>query len=232
MKARLEGLGSVMPSTETSAPGAVAVTVKANDAAGATAVVTTTLPAATGAVAGTVVVIEVELLAAMVAATPPMVTVAPVSPVPLIVTRVFTEPEAGDTELMVGAAAGGGAFTVNAKVAAGVTLVVTTILPGPTDALLGTVVIICVPMLLPGLAGAPPIRTEVAPPKLAPLMVTVSPGAPLVGETLDMVGGEVETGGGVTPHPPVTILRAPPVKVTVTALAAVHVTPLTVVVCA
>ena len=169
-------------------------------------------PAATGAVAGTAVEIEVGLFKPTDAAMPPMVTVAPASPVPLIVTPVFIEPEAGDTELMVGAAAGGGAVTVKAMFAAGVTLVVTTIMPGLLVVLiaapLGTVVIICVPLLLPALAWTPPIRT-VAPPKLVPLMVTVSPGAPLVGKTLDMLGGEVGTGAGVTPHPPVWMMRPP-----------------------
>lgn len=217
---------------ETSPPGGVAVTVKADDALPAL-VVTTTFPAATGALAGTVVVIEVELLAPMVAATPPMVTAAPASPVPVIVTTVFIGAETGDTRLIAGAGAGGGAVTVNAIVAAGVTLVVTTILPTPTVALIGTLVNICVPLLFPAFAATPPMLT-VAPARFAPVMVTAVPGAPLATERLVMLGGNVGTGGGATapPHPPVWMLSAPALKVTVTTFVEVQVTPLTMVVCA
>ena len=200
----MEGLGRGMPSIETS-PATVAVTVKADETATPFAV-TTTFPAATGAVAGTVVVIEVELLAAMVAATPPMVTLAPVRPVPVMVTIVPTWPDAGETRVITG---GGGLLTVNGNVAAGETLVVTTMLPAPTVALPGTVVIICVPLLFAAFADAPPMVT-LAPARLAPLMWTAAPRAPLSTERLVMLGGEVGGGKTVTvPHPPVMILRAP-----------------------
>jgi len=76
-----------MPSTDTSAPWGIAVTVKSLELL-PDAVVTMSLPAPVGALAGTDVVIDVALLTVMFAATPPIVTVAPVNPDPLIVSTV------------------------------------------------------------------------------------------------------------------------------------------------
>ena len=113
-------------------------------------------------------------------------------------------------------------------------LVVTTTVPTPMFALLGTLVIICVPLLFPALAITPPIMT-VAPPKLVPNIVTGAFGVPLATDRLDMLGGCDGDGGGggvvmtVVPHPPVLILMLPFPNVTV---AAAHAAPLTLTVCA
>ena len=222
----MDGLGSVIPSIDMSAPTTAAVTVKADETDPPPAV-TTRFPEVTGALAGTVVVIVVALPVTTVAATPPMVTVAPVRPVPVIVTGVPTWPDVGERRVITGAAAGGGDATVNANDAAGATFVVTTTLPKPTIALLGTVVNICVPLLLIMFAAAPPIVTR-APAMFAPLMVTAEPDAPFDRERPVMSGGDV-VGGKTTavPHPPVLMFRAPPLKETETAWAALHVTPST-----
>jgi len=119
---------------------------------------------------------------------------------------------------------------VKAKVAAGATLVVTVMLVIPGVAL-GTVATICVLLLVKMLAFDAPKLTA-APLRLVPLMVMLSPGAPLLGVTLLMVGGDVAGGTGVVPQPPVLMFRAPPLYVTVTAFAAVQLTPLTVMGCA
>ena len=123
-----------------------------------------------------------------------------------------------------------GAVTVKAKVAAGATLVVTVMLVAP-NVVLGTVTNICVLLLVETLAFDAPKLTA-APLRLVPLMVMLSPGAPLLGDTLVMVGGDVAGGTGAVPHPPVLMFRAPPLYVTVTAFAAVQLTPLTVMGCA
>ena len=83
----LETAGRVMPSTDTSAPCGMAVTVKSLELL-PDAVVTMILPAPIAAPPGTDVVMDVALLAVMFAAAPPIVTVAPVKPVPAIVTTV------------------------------------------------------------------------------------------------------------------------------------------------
>ena len=80
-------LGRVIPSTDTSAPCGMAVTVKSRELL-PDEVMTTILPAPIAAPPGTDVVMDVALLAVMFAAAPPMVTVAPVKPVPVIVTTV------------------------------------------------------------------------------------------------------------------------------------------------
>jgi len=64
-------------------------------------------------------------------------------------------------------------------------------------------------------------------------MVMVSSGAPLLGDTLLMLGGDDGAGGAiVVPHPPVLMLSALPLYVMLTAFAAVQAMPLTVTVCA
>ena len=132
-------------------------------------------------------------------------------------------------ELIAGATTVG-AVTVNAKVAGGATLPVTVMLVAPGVAL-GTVTNICVLLLPVTVAFDAPKLTE-APVRLVPLIVMLSPGAPLLGDTLVIVGGDVGGGTGVVPHPPVLMFRAPPLYVTVTAFAAVQLTPLTVMGCA
>ena len=72
-------------------------------------VVTMMLPAPIDAVAGTLVVIEVALMLVIAATTPPMDTDAPVKFVPVTVMFVPTAPLDGDTEVIVGGVATGGA---------------------------------------------------------------------------------------------------------------------------
>lgn len=203
--------------------GGGASTVKAKEAAVKVGTVTTTLPAPTVAAAGTVAVITVPVFV-ILAAVPPMVTVAPLKPDPLMVTVEPTAPLAGDTVLIIGAVAGGGARTVKAKLAGARPATVTTTLPAPTVAADGTLVVIAEPVLPMTLAAAPPMVT-LAPFKLAPLMVTPTPGIPLPGETVEIVGGEA----GVPEHPAVLMLMVPAPKVTV---AEAHAAPLTLTVCA
>ena len=195
-------------------------------------VVTTTVAAETGTPDGTDVVIEFALLVEMIAAMPPNVTVAPARPDPVMVTTVPTVPVLGASKLIDGTAGGGGALTMNGTLDVPI-LVVTTTVPTPMFALLGTLVIICVPLLFPALAITPPIMT-VAPPRLAPIIVSGAFGVPLATDKLDMVGGSEGVGGGggvttVVPHPPVLILMLPFPNVTV---AAAHAAPLTLTVCA
>ena len=221
-------LGRVIPSTDTSAPGVTAITVKSLELL-PDAVVTTSLPAPTGAPPGTDVVMDVALLAVMFAATPPIVTLAPVNPVPLMVTTVPGGPVCTEVELITGGT-NVGAVTVNAIVAAGRTLPVTVMVVGPGVAL-GTVTKICV-LLLPVTLAFDAPKLTAAPLRFVPLIVMRSSGAPLLGETLVMVGGDVAGGTGVVPQPPVVMVRALPVYDTVTAFAA-QLTPFTdVVVCA
>lgn len=173
-------------------PTCAAVTVKAAEAAGVTAVVTTTLPAPTTAVAGTVAVIDVALFKVSVAVAPPIVTVAFVRPEPLMVTTLPIAPEAGETALMVG---GGGARTVKVDVAAVKPATVTTTLPGPTVAAAGTVAVIVFP-LMEKMAAAPPMVT-VAALNPVPLMVTTEPADPEAGDT-ELIAGAAGGGGAKT----------------------------------
>ena len=113
--------------------GGGASTVKPKDARGKAGTVTTTLPAPKVAAEGTVAVITVPVFVKLAAA-PPMVTAAPLKPDPLMVTVELLSPLAGDTELITGAVAGGGARTVKAKLAGVNPAAVTTTLPAPTAA--------------------------------------------------------------------------------------------------
>ena len=101
------------------------------------------------------------------------------------------------------------ASTVKADVAAGVTTVVTTTLPGPTTAVAGTVAVIDVALFSVTVAVAPPIVT-VAFVRPKPLMVTTLPAAPEAGETELIVGG----GGARTVK--ADVAAAKPVTVTTT----------------
>ena len=229
-KPNFDGVGNTLPSMLDSPP-TMAITVNVEDEVPAP-VVTTTGAADAGTPTGTDVVIKFALLVVMVAATPPIVTVAPVRPVPAIVTTVPTVPVLGVSELIDGIAGGGATLTINGALEVPI-LVVTATVPTPGFALLGTLVIICIPLLFPALAITPPIMT-VAPPKLVPNIVTGAFGVPLATDRLDMLGGCDGGGGGgvimtVVPHPPVLILMLPFPNVTV---AAAQAAPLTLTVCA
>lgn len=218
---------------DTSAPSAwtTAVTVKFIELL-PDDVETTMLATPAGTFAGTVVVMVVEVIPVMFAVTPPMLTPAPVNPDPVMVKAVPICPERGDTVLITGAGVADGAVTAKAKVKSGAMPVVTVMPALLLGRILGTFTTICVLLLVKTVALTPPILTW-APLKLRPLIVMVSFGAPLPGDTLLMVGGDVDGGAttDVVPHPPVLMLRAPPLYVTVTAFAAVQLTPLTVMGC-
>lgn len=174
------------PSTDMSAHAAVSggLTVNA-DGAEEVELVTTIVVCPAAALAGTLVEMEVALPAVIAAATPPMVTVAPLNPVPVMVTGVPAEPEAGVTAMILGA---GSARTVKAAVAGGNAPTVTT--TPPTEAAVavpGTLVVIVVPLLLVTVVLKPPIRT-VAPVREVPAMVTMVPAVPLDGDTDVMIG--------------------------------------------
>ena len=205
--------------------GGGARTVKADVAAVKPVTVTTTFPGPTVAKAGTVAVIVFPLME-KVAAAPPMVTVAPLNPVPLMVTTEPADPEAGDTELIAGAVGGGGAKTVKAAETGLKPATVTVRFPAPGVAEAGTLVLICVPLLLIDAAVATPPMVTLAPARFAPLMVTASFGKPLATERLEILGGWAT---GPPAHPAVLILIVPAPKVTV---AVEHAEPLTVTVCA
>ena len=137
----------------------------------------------------------------------PMVTLAPAKLVPEMVRAVPGVPLVTDRLLIVGGTVGA-ALTVKAADALGATPVLTTTPPPVAPA--GTLVNICVPLLLLTLADMPPIVT-LAPMRLAPLMVTGSPGKPLETERPEMVGGDA----AVPAHPAVLMLIDPAPKVTV-----------------
>src|SRR5437870_4542900 len=136
------------------------------------------------AVAGTVARIEVAEVTAKVAPTPLNVTdVAPVKFAPLIVTTVPTGPLAGEKLAIVG-----GFTTVNELALVAVPSGVVT-LSGPVVAPAGTVAWIAVSEVTAKLALTPSKVTDVAPLKLAPLIVTPVPTGPLPGAKLAIVGG-------------------------------------------
>ena len=233
---RLDGLGNVVPSIETSAPvtgGDTVVTVKSFELL-PDGVVTIILATPTGAPAGTAVVIVVDVIPVMLAATPPIVTVVtpePVNPDPVIVKTVPTGPERAETVLITGTTGvTGAAVTAKMKLASGDMPFVTVMPAALLAGTLGTATTSRVLLVAKTAAFVPPILTW-APVKLVPLMVMESPGAPLVGDTLLTVGGDAGGVTGVVPHPPVLMLRAPALNVTVTVFAA-QLTPLTVVTCA
>jgi len=109
--------------------------------------------------------------------------VAPVKLVPLIVTVVPTPPLVGEKLLIVGAG-----MTVKLLPLLAVPPEVVTLI-GPVEAPLGTVAAIEVDEFTVKLALVPLNRTAEAPVKLVPLIVTVVPTPPLVGEKLVIVGG-------------------------------------------
>ena len=111
--------------------------------------------------------------------------VAPVKFVPVIVTLVPTGPLVGAKLAMVG-----GFVTVKLLLLVAVPSGVVT-LRGPVVAPAGTVAEICVDELTVKVALVPLNLTDVAPVKFVPLIVTLVPTGPLVGEKLVMVGGLV-----------------------------------------
>ena len=80
--------------------------------------------------------------------------------------------------------------TKDAVAAAGLAAVPNTMLPTPTTAVAGTVVVMAVPapLMVNGVASAVPIFTEVTLESAVPLTVTVAPTSAAVGTTLVIVG--------------------------------------------
>jgi len=131
---------------------------------------------------GTVAVTCVSLTTVNAAALPLNATdvVAPRF-VPLIVTSVPTGPLVGVKPVMVGAAAGGDASTVNADADVAVPVPVVTAI-GPLVAPAGTVALICDALSIVKLAVDPLKVTDDASAKFEPVIVTVVPAVPLAGE--------------------------------------------------
>jgi hypothetical protein len=145
---------------------------------------TTTLPVV--APLGTVTLIDVAAQLVIDAATPLKVTVpwVDVNPVPVIVTAAPTAPEVTDRLVISGAAT-----TVKVFLLLAVPLTVTTMLP--VVAPVGTVVTIDVALQLVTVAVVPLNVTVLVlwvEPNPVPVIVTVAPTAPLVGERLVMLG--------------------------------------------
>src|SRR5437016_7677977 len=133
--------------------------------------------------AGTVAWIAVLEVTVKVALTPLKATaVAPVKFVPLIVTLVPTGPLPGAKLAMVG-----GLSTLNELALVAVPPGVVT-LSGPVVAPAGTVARIAVSEVTVKVALTPLKATAVAPLKLVPLIVTLVPTGPVVGERPAMVG--------------------------------------------
>ncbi len=137
---------------------------------------------------GTVAVICVEELTVNVVALVPLnfTALAPVRFAPVIVTVVPTGPLAGEKLVIDG---GGITVKLDALMAvppAVVTLIVPVVAPD------GTVAVICVSELTVKLDALVPLKfTAVAPVNAAPVMVTLVPIAPLVGEKLEIEGAVV-----------------------------------------
>ena len=142
--------------------------------------------------AGTVAVICVGESTVKTATTFLRVTeVVPVKFVPVMVTVVPTGPLVGKKPEIVGA--GAAVVTVNVPALVAVPPGVVT-LHFPLDAPAGTLVVIFVAELTVNDALVVPSLTAVAPLKFVPLIVTVVPTGPLVGEKLETVGA---AGGAV-----------------------------------
>ena len=158
--------------------------------------------------AGTVAVICVELLTVNAAALPFKVNaVAPVKFVPATMIEVPTGPLVGLNPVIVGA----GIVTVKfvAEVAVPPAVVTENV---PVVAPLGTLVVICVALFAVTTAVVPFNFTAVAAVRFVPVMVTVVPTGPLVGEKLVIVGDEA----AVVTVKFVVELALPPVVVTET----------------
>src|SRR5206468_562465 len=133
--------------------------------------------------AGTVAWIAVAEVTVKLALFPLNATaVAPVKPVPVIVTLVPTGPLVGEKLVIVGALTTVNELELVAVPPGAVTL------RGPEVAPAGTVAWIAVAEVTVKLALVPLNATAVAPVKLVPLIVTLVPTGPLVGEKLAIVG--------------------------------------------
>ena len=120
-------------------------------------------------------VICVLLFTVNVAETPlNLMAVAPVKFAPLMTTLAPTVPLTGVNAVIRAA-------TVKLVAVVAVPAGVVTLM-GPVVAFAGTVVVICVLLFTVNVAETPLNLTDVAPVKLAPVIVTLVPGAPLVGE--------------------------------------------------
>src|SRR6185503_19573576 len=154
---------------------------------------------------GTVALICAEDTTVKLAVTPLNATdVAPPKPLPLMVTIVPTGPLAGENEDTTG-----GPMTVNELALCPVPAAVVTLIR-PVVAPAGTVALICADDTTVKLAEAPLNATDVAPLKPLPLMVTVVPTGPLVGENDEISGTPVTVNDPeLCPVPPavVTLIR-------------------------
>src|SRR2546427_10803030 len=170
-----------------------------------TAVVTLTSPVV--APAGTTARIAVMEVTVKIALTPLNATVvAPAKWSPLIVTVVPTGPLVGEKLAITGALA-----TVYEPALVAVPAGVVTV-SGPLLAPAGTVAWIAVSEITVKLAVTPLNATVVVPVKLVPLIVTLVPTGPLVGEKLAIVGGTTTVNPRVLgPVPPAVVTLTGPV---------------------
>ena len=137
-----------------------------------------------------------ETTVKLVALTPAKRTaVAPWKSVPLIVTVVPGGPEVGVKDVIVG-----GLEVVTMKLVEELTdpSPGTVTVMGPVVAPEGTVAVITVPAWLTVKFAETPLNsTRFAPVKFVPLMVTVVPTGPLVGEKDEIVGGAASAAGAI-----------------------------------
>lgn len=157
------------------------------------------------ALAGTVAVILMSELKVKAAEVPLSLTdVVPVKWVPLIVTLIPTAPFRGEKLVIVGPR-----YTVKLVALVAVPAdVVTTI--GPVVASAGTVAVILMAELTVKVVAEMPLKlTDVAPVKLAPLIVTLAPAGPLVGEKLVIRGATTKFAALVAVPPAVVTLMGP-----------------------
>ena len=166
--------------------------------------VTTTLPVA--AVDGTGTVIELAFQLVGVATVPLKLTVLvpwlEPKPVPAIVTDVPTAPEVGDRFVMFGT-------TMKFTPLLATPPTVTTTLP--VAAVDGTGTVIEPALQLVGVAAVPLNITVLVPwlePKLLPVIVTLVPAAPLLGDRLVMLGATVKLNPLLAA--PATVTTTPP----------------------
>lgn len=134
----------------------------------------------------------VAVIAPTVAAVPLKVTVAPAAKLdPVIVTAAPGAAPAGEMDVMPG-------FTLTVNVCVAVTLpfdVVTITAPVPVVPA-ATVAVRLVPLPETPVAATPLIVTVEPEQRFVPVMFTVCPTGPDVGDTPEMVGAPVQAGGG------------------------------------
>ncbi len=157
-------------------------------------VVTATFPEEPDATTAVMLVVDTTVNDA--AAVPPKLTaVAPVKLVPVIVTVIPLMPLVGVKEVIVGAR-----IKIKPGLVVVPTGVVTETFPEDPDAT--TAVMLVVDTTVNDAAAVPPKLTAVAPVKLVPVIVTIMPLVPLVGEKEVIVGGEIKIKPGLVPIPP------------------------------